>query len=139
MYVLYGNNVGMFRAATMYGITECTESKKKCTELYGMKIGVLSVQKYVRMYGILGKGIFKLKIYSTAGMFSFVQAYKLSLIILYSGLQYYHSILEGVGTRSRHDKHYIIVGGVEPQWLISCFNANFFVPQYFQTFHCYMF
>ena len=78
MYVLYGNNVGMFRAATMYGITECTESKKKCTELYGMKIGVLSVQKYVRMYGILGKGIFKLKIYSTAGMFSFVQAHKLT-------------------------------------------------------------
>ena len=47
----------------MYGITECTESKKKCTELYGMKIGVLSVQKYVRMYGILEKGIFKLKIF----------------------------------------------------------------------------
>ena len=47
----------------MYGITECTESKKKCTELYGMKIGVLSVQKCVRMYGILEKGIFKLKIF----------------------------------------------------------------------------
>ena len=63
----------------MYGITECTESKKKCTELYGMKIGVLSVQKYVRMYGILEKGISKVKIfsiYSTAGMFSFVEAYK---------------------------------------------------------------
>ena len=39
----------------MYGIKESTDLKKKCSKLYGMKIGVLSVQKYVRMYGILEK------------------------------------------------------------------------------------
>ena len=39
----------------MYGNMEITEMQKKCTEMYGWKVGVLSVQKYVRMYGILEK------------------------------------------------------------------------------------
>ena len=39
----------------MYGNTEMYGNVKKCTELYGRKVGVLSVQKYVRMYGILEK------------------------------------------------------------------------------------
>ena len=42
-------------AATMYGNTEMYGNAKKSTEMYGWKVGVLSVQKYVRMYGILEK------------------------------------------------------------------------------------
>ena len=46
---------GIYSAATMYGNTEMYGNVKKCTEMYGWKVGVLSVQKYVRMYGILEK------------------------------------------------------------------------------------
>ena len=47
--------IQIYRAATMYGNTEMYGNVKKCTEMYGWKVGVLSVQKYVRMYGILEK------------------------------------------------------------------------------------